>query len=100
MSFLNYLSSGHIKECEKYEMKIKLNDLELKGTSLKPIRPLWIKTRNQQEKQQKAHKLMETEQLSLHNDLWPREEIKKEMKDFVEFIENEGTDYAESCLHR
>lgn len=35
MSFLNYLSSGHIKECEKYEMKIKLNDLELKGTSLK-----------------------------------------------------------------
>jgi hypothetical protein len=43
---------------------------------------------------------METEQLSLHNDLWPREEIKKEMKDFVEFIENEGTDYAESCLHR
>jgi hypothetical protein len=30
---------------------------------------------------------------SLLNDLWVGEEIKKDMKDFVEFNENEGTTY-------
>ena len=31
---------------------------------------------------------------SLLNDLWIREEIKKEVKDFLEFNENEGIAYS------
>jgi hypothetical protein len=54
----------------------------------------WIKAGLQQEqKHWKAYQLMEIEQLTLLNDLWAREEIKKDIKDFVEFNENKGTTY-------
>ena len=49
-----------------------------------------------QEKQKEAHILMEVEQL-LHNDNFIREKIKKDIKDVLEFNENEGTKYSTIC---
>ena len=56
------------------------------------IRAAGIKAGTQQQKHQKAYTLMKLNN-SLLNDLWVREEIKREMKHFLEINENKDTTY-------
>ena len=59
-----------------------------------PIRSPWTKACLQlQQKQQKAHTHMEAEQCSTQYDNLVKEEIKKEIKGFLEFNENKDISY-------